>query len=143
MLSSQGILDKYLKISLLTRKLYAIILSWKNISAKIYYFSFIDNNCTLSFFFFFCSIRWGWQDSGSRFCRHFKCHYRKSSRGQTDHVVLSNSNKVLYMNIQILNTVEPPGMNDHLLLAITAHKWSWLSKTRRFSQSKSYSWNLS
>ena len=53
MLSSQGILDKYLKISLLTRKLYAIILSWKNISAKIYYFSFIDNNCTLSFFFFF------------------------------------------------------------------------------------------
>ena len=53
MLCSQGILDKYLKISLLTRKIYAIILSWKNISAKIYCFSRLDNNCTLSFFFFF------------------------------------------------------------------------------------------
>ena len=57
MLCSQGILDKYLKISLLTRKIYAIILSWKNISAKIYCFSRLDNNiiapCHFFFFFFF------------------------------------------------------------------------------------------
>ena len=129
MLCSQGILDKYLKISLLTRKIYAIILSWKSISAKIYCFSRLDNNCTLSFFFFFCSTRWGWQDSRSRFCRHFKCHYRKSSRGQTDHVVLSNSNKVRHMNVQILNTVEHPWMCDHLLLATTAHKWLFIQNT--------------
>ena len=36
---SQGVLDKCLKMILLTRKIYAIILLWRNISAKMYRFS--------------------------------------------------------------------------------------------------------
>ena len=54
LLCSQGILEKCLKIILLTRKICAIILLWKNILEQLKFtVSVRDNNYTLSFFFSF------------------------------------------------------------------------------------------